>query len=252
MNDRPICFFDSGIGGSTILKEVIKKLPNENYVYYADSKNNPYGNKSKEELFEIVSYAVDNLLKYNPKLIVCACNTATEVVLNDIRKKYKNITFVGTEPAVKVVYDHYKDKKAIVLTTKGTGESKRFKELFKNYKTKSCVLIEAPLLASLIENNIDAYSYLNDLLKDYKGYEVVVLGCTHFPLAKDSITKVLGNVTFIDGSVGIANRIYDLIKDDLNIDGGNINIISTKGNVADTILSIITTTPKKTWFSLSL
>lgn len=239
MNDKPICFFDSGIGGSTILKEVIKKLPNENYVYYADSKNNPYGNKSKEELFKIVSCAVDNLLKYNPKLIVCACNTATEVVLNDIRKKYKNITFVGTEPAVKVVYDHYKDKKAIVLTTKGTGESKRFKELFKNYKTKNCVLVEAPLLASLIENNKDTYSYLNDLLKDYKGYEVVVLGCTHFPLAKDSITKVLGNVTFVDGSVGIANRIYDLIKDDLNIDGGNINIISTKGNVADTILSII-------------
>lgn len=111
MNDKPICFFDSGIGGSTILKEVIKKLPNENYVYYADSKNNPYGNKTKKELFDIVCCAVDNLIKYNPKLIVCACNTATEVVLNDIRKKYKDITFVGTEPAVKVVYDHYKDKK---------------------------------------------------------------------------------------------------------------------------------------------
>lgn len=239
MNDKPICFFDSGIGGSTILKEVIKKLPNENYVYYADSKNNPYGNKTRDELFEIVSYAVDNLLKYDPKLIVCACNTATEVVLNDIRKKYKDITFVGTEPAVKVVYDHYKDKKTIVLTTKGTGESKRFKELFKNYKTKNCVLVEAPLLASLIENNKDTYSYLNDLLKDYKGYEVVVLGCTHFPFAKNTITKVLGNVTFVDGSFGIANRVYDLIKDKLNKKGGRINIISTKDDVSKIILDIV-------------
>lgn len=239
MDDRPICFFDSGIGGSTILKEVIKKLPNENYIYYADSKNNPYGNKTKKKLFDIVCCAVDNLIKYNPKLIVCACNTATEVVLNDIRKKYKGITFVGTEPAVKVVHDYYKDKKAIILTTKGTGESKRFKELFKNYKTKNCVLVEAPLLASLIENNKDTYSYLNDLLKDYKGYEVVVLGCTHFPLAKNAITKVLGNVTFVDGSHGIKNRVYDLIKDKLNKKGGKINIISTKDDVSKIILDIV-------------
>lgn len=182
---------------------------------------------------------MDNLIKYNPKLIVCACNTATEVVLNDIRKKYKDITFVGTEPAVKVVHDHYKDKKAIILTTKGTGESKRFKELFKNYKTKNCVLVEAPLLASLIENNKDTYSYLNDLLKNYKGYEVVVLGCTHFPLAKNAIAKVLGNVTFVDGSHGIKNRVYDLIKDKLNKKGGKINIISTKDDVSKIILDIV-------------
>ena len=131
------------------------------------------------------------------------------------------------------------DKKAIILTTKGTGESKRFKELFKNYKTKNCVLVEAPLLASLIENNKDTYSYLNDLLKNYKGYEVVVLGCTHFPLAKNAITKVLGNVTFVDGSHGIKNRVYDLIKDKLNKKGGKINIISTKDDVSKIILDIV-------------
>lgn len=239
MNNRPICFFDSGIGGSTILKEVVKILPNENYVYYADSKNNPYGNKTKEELFKIVSNAVDNLIKYNPKLIVCACNTATEVVLNDIRKKYPNITFVGTEPAVKVVYDKYQDKKTLVITTKGTGESERFKTLFKNYKTPDCSLVKAPLLAGLIENNKDPYPYLKELLKDYKDIDVVVLGCTHFPLAKDSIKKVLGNVTFVDGSIGIANRIKDLLKDNLNNNGGNINIISTKEDVSEIILKII-------------
>lgn len=239
MNNKPICFFDSGIGGSTILKEVVKLLPNEDYVYYADSKNNPYGNKTKEELFDIVSNAVDNLLKYDPKIIVCACNTATEVVLNDIRKKYPDITFVGTEPAVKVIYDKYQDKKTIVLTTKGTGESERFKKLFNNYKTPDCTLVEAPLLAGLIENNKDPYPYLKDLLKDYKNIEVVVLGCTHFPLAKDAIRKVLGNITFVDGSAGIANRIKSLLKNNLNYNGGNISVISTKEDVSKTILKII-------------
>lgn len=239
MNNNPICFFDSGIGGSTILKEVIKLLPNENYVYYADSKNNPYGNKTKEELFGIVSNAVENLLKYDPKLIVCACNTATEVVLNDIREKYPNVTFVGTEPAVKVVHDKYQDKKTIVITTKGTGESERFKALFNNYKTPDCTLIEAPLLAGLIENNKDQYPYLKELLKDYEDIDIVVLGCTHFPLAKDAIKKVLGNVTFVDGSIGIANRIKNLLKDNLNNNGGDINIISTKEDVSEIILKII-------------
>lgn len=239
MNNKPICFFDSGIGGSTILREVVKLLPQENYVYYADSKNNPYGNKAKEELFNIVSNAVDNLLKYDPKLIVCACNTATEVVLNDIRKKYPSITFVGTEPAVKVVHDKYQDKKTLVITTKGTGESERFKALFNNYKTPDCTLIEAPLLAGLIENNKDPYPYLKELLKDYKDIDVVVLGCTHFPLAKDAIKKVLGNVTFVDGSIGIANRIKNLLKDNLNNNGGDINIISTKEDVSEIILKII-------------
>lgn len=239
MNNNPICFFDSGIGGATILKEVIKLLPYENYVYYADSINNPYGNKTKKALFEIVSNVVDNLLKYNPKLIVCACNTATEVVLNDIRKKYKNIIFVGTEPAVKVMHDKYQDKKTIVITTKGTGESKRFKKLFNNYKTTNCTLIEAPLLAGLIENNKDPYPYLKELLKDYKNIDVVVLGCTHFPLAKDAIKKILGNVTFIDGSIGIANRIKDILEDNLNCNGGDIKIISTKEDVSKTILKII-------------
>lgn len=239
MNNKPICFFDSGIGGSTILKEVVKLLPNEDYVYYADSKNNPYGNKTKEELFGIVSNAVENLLKYDPKLIVCACNTATEVVLNDIREKYPNVTFVGTEPAVKVVHDKYQDKKTIVITTKGTGESERFKALFNNYKTPDCTLIEAPLLAGLIENNKDSYPYLKELLKDYEDIDIVVLGCTHFPLAKDAIKKVLGNVTFVDGSIGIANRIKNLLKDNLNNNGGDINIISTKEDVSEIILKII-------------
>lgn len=212
MDKRPIIFFDSGIGGVTILKEVINTLPNEHYIYFPDSSNNPYGNKTKKELFNIVDNIIKNLLKYNPKLIVCACNTATTMVLNDIRKKYTDITFIGTEPAVKVVYDYYKDKKTIILTTKGTGDSKRFNKLLKDYKPSNAKLIEAPLLAGLIENDKDTYTYLSKLLKNEKDIDLVVLGCTHFPLVKDNIKKILGDVTFIDGGKGIAKRINNILK----------------------------------------
>lgn len=213
MNNRPIAFFDSGIGGSTILKEVIRILPNENYIYYPDTCNNPYGNKSKDELFDIVDNIVKKLLVYNPKIIVCACNTATAMVLNDIRKKYKDIIFVGTEPSVKVVFDKFSDLNSLILTTKGTGESERFKELFSKYRTKNSVLVEAPLLAGLIENDEDTYFYLCDLLRDYDNIDLVVLGCTHFPLVKDDIRKILGDVKFVDGRIGIAKRISQILTD---------------------------------------
>lgn len=236
MDNRPICFFDSGIGGATVLKEVIRLLPNEGYIYYADSINNPYGEKSKEELFDIVDNVVQKLLKYDPKAIVCACNTATAMVLNDIRKKYSDTIFIGTEPAVKVVFDKYKNEKAIVLTTKGTGESERFLELFHKYETDNCTLVPAPELANLIEHNKDVSFYLSNLLKKYIGTEVVVLGCTHFPLVKDEISKILGNVLFVDGSVGIAKRVESLIKPGNN---SYIKVISTNIDVEDRILNII-------------
>ena len=237
MDNRPICFFDSGIGGATILREVVKLLPNEGYIYYADSINNPYGEKSKEELFTIVDNVVSKLLEFDPKAIVCACNTATAMVLGDIRKKYPNIIFVGTEPAVKVIYDYYKDKKSIVLTTKGTGESEKFLELFHKYETDNCKLVPAPELANLIENEKNTSFYLSNLLKDYIGTEVVVLGCTHFPLVKNEISNVLGDVLFVDGSVGIANRINSLIKKSNG--PGYIKVISTDMDVKDRVLNIV-------------
>lgn len=235
---RPICFFDSGIGGATILKEVIKLLPNENYVYYADNIHNPYGTKSKEELFKIVDNVVTELLKYNPKLIVCACNTATAMVLNDIRKKYPNITFVGTEPAIKVMHDKYKDKKTIILTTKGTGESDRFKKLFNTYKTTNCNLVEATKLAELIENEEDTYPYLKELLKNFKNVDLIVLGCTHFPLAINALSKIYKNAMFIDGSTGIANRVKYILGNDIS-NKGSIKIISSGKNVTNIIEKII-------------
>ena len=241
MKDKPIAFFDSGIGGATILKEVIKKLPKEKYIYLPDFENNPYGNKSKDELFDIVDNCVKKLLEFDPKIIVCACNTATAMVLDDIRDKYQDVIFVGTEPAVKVVYDKYSDEKCIILTTKGTGDSERFNSLFNKYKTSECTLVEAPRLAELIETNQDTLPYLRSLLSDYRGTKIVVLGCTHFPLVKKEITEILGSVRFIDGSVGIANRVHYLLKENdmLGDDSFELNILTGDENTKDKIISII-------------
>lgn len=228
VNNQPIAFFDSGIGGSTILKEVMQILPNERYIYYPDSSHNPYGNKSEEELFEIVDNVIKKLLPYNPKLIVCACNTATAMVLNKIRVKYPELTFVGTEPAIKVIANNYSDKKSIVLTTKGTGDSERFQELFNKYKTENCKLIEAPYLAGFIERGEKTDKYLKELLKAERGTEVVVLGCTHFPLVKREITDILGSVIFVDGSKGVAKRVRELLETKIGIGNciGNVEIIA--------------------------
>ena len=137
--NKKIGIFDSGIGGLTTLKEIQKLLPNEEYIYYADSKNNPYGEKSEEELNNIVTNIVELLLKEDVKLIVIACNTATTRCIKLLREKYPQMIFVGTEPAIKVACDkNYKN--TIVMATPNTTASERVKELIinisKTYKRK--------------------------------------------------------------------------------------------------------------------
>ena len=237
MSEKPICFFDSGIGGSTILKEVIRQLPNENYIYYADSINNPYGNKTKEELFNIVNNIVNKLLKYNPKLIVCACNTATAMVLNDIRKNYPNIVFVGTEPAIKVACDK-NFKNTIVMATPGTINTERMHQLVDNNikDNQNVYLIPCEGLADTIEfkTEKEVEIKVNELLTPYKDKDIdsIVLGCTHYPYAKKFIKNIFPNATLIDGNHGVSKQVKRMLKehDLLNNSNkkGNVQIIFNK------------------------
>ena len=107
--NRKIGVFDSGIGGITVLKEIIKILPNEDYLYYCDSKNNPYGEKSDIELLEITNNIVNFFIKKDVKIIVVACNTATTRCIKTLRKMYPDILFVGTEPAIKLACSQHND-----------------------------------------------------------------------------------------------------------------------------------------------
>lgn len=219
MNNK-IGVLDSGLGGLSILKELIKLLPNENYLFYEDSINNPYGNKTDDEIFKIVSNIVDYLLNENCKIIVIACNTATTACINKLRNKYKNTIFVGTVPAIKVSFDH-DFKNTLLIATPYTIKSNSVHELIDNFKkdNQNIYLESGCDLAHLIEINdnekIDLL--LNKLLIPYKNkIDSIVLGCTHYLLIENKIKKILPNCNIIDGAIGVSNEVkHQLINHNL-------------------------------------
>lgn len=211
---RSIGILDSGIGGVTVLKEILKLLPNENYIYYSDSIHNPYGEKSRNEVFDYVDQIMKFFIEKDCKAIVFACNTATALTVDEIRKKYRNIIIIGIEPAYKMVHDYAVDKKTLVMATPATIESERFLELYHNYDNGNTILLPCTGLANLIERG--ETKEINDYLYEHlpkEKIEVVVLGCTHYPLIKDEINSVLGNVTFYDGGNGVARQLKKLLSD---------------------------------------
>lgn len=232
--NRRIGLLDSGLGGLSILKELLKVLPNEDYLFYEDSINNPYGSKSEDELLKIVSNAVDFLLKNNCKIIVIACNTATTSCMKKLRELYPDTIFVGTVPAVKMAYDN-NYKNTIILSTPYTMGSKRVNELINDYHNpdQKIINISGENLASLIENEQydQIFSLLERLLNPYKEKcDSIVLGCTHYPLIKDIISSIIPEATLLDGSLGVANEVkHQLTINNLLGNGnGNIEIINTK------------------------
>lgn len=227
LKSTKIGFLDSGIGGVTVLKECIKLLNNFSYVYYSDSFNNPYGDKSKDDLIRIVDGIVNKLISDGCYVIVIACNTASCICSSYLRNKYTNIKFIAIEPAIKLVHDRGSADNTLVMATKGTMDSEKFHELYDKYGGNNCYLLSCVGLANLIEQgNLDELDkYLNDNLSCYKNkVSSIVLGCTHYPLIKKEIKKVLGDVTFYDGSIGVARQLVRIINDNNYIGDGNYSI----------------------------
>ena len=206
-----IGMFDSGIGGLTILNVLKELVPNEDYLYYADSKNNPYGEKSDEQLLEICSGVVDYLIEHNCKIIVIACNTATTKCMKKLRDKYKDIVFVGTVPAIKVASDgNYKN--TLVMATPATIESERTYELVRDNKRddQNIYLVPCSGLAHAIEvNDQDTINSIIDSIYDEykdKNIDSIVLGCTHYPYIKDIIYSKF-KCDLLDGSLGVSKEV---------------------------------------------
>lgn len=209
-----IGFLDSGIGGVTVLRECIKLLPNFKYIYYSDSINNPYGDKSKEDIINIVDDIVVKLIGMGCYVIVIACNTASCICVDYLRDKYREIKFVTVEPAIKLVHDKENGDSTLVMATKGTIDSERFHILYDKYNNDNFYLLSCVGLADLIEadNKIELQTYLFEHLSGYKDkVSSVVLGCTHYPLIKNDIKKVLGDISFYDGSIGSAIQLKKII-----------------------------------------
>lgn len=231
MKEDYIGFFDSGIGGISVLKETMKLLPNENYIYYGDSLNNPYGSKTKEQLYEITSNIVDFLINKGCKIIVVACNTATTGCIKYLREKYKNYIFIGTEPAIKVAYDlNYNN--TLIMATPYTLKTERVHDLITKYtrKEQNILLLSCDNLANTIETKSkeEIRLCLNNLLYQYKDCNIdsIVLGCTHYSLIKEEIQNIMKDAVLLDGCLGIAKEI----KRQLEIHG-LLTDKTTKGKV---------------------
>lgn len=204
-----IGIIDSGIGGVTVLREILKQGINANFIYYSDSKNNPYGDKSNDEVYSIVKDIVDFLLEKGCVAIVIACNTASAMCVKRLREEYPDTLFIAIEPAYKMVHDYNPKGKTLVMATKGTLASEKFLALFNKYDNNRTILLPCSGLAELIEegNEVKIDRYLDDNLSRYKDIDNVVLGCTHYPLIKDNIRKVLGDIKFFDGSLGVSKEL---------------------------------------------
>jgi len=181
-----IAIFDSGVGGLTVLHEAMSMMPNEDYLYYADSAHVPYGHRSSYEINKLVSQAVQKIMHYPIKAIVLACNTATSISVQTLRDTYE-IPVIGMEPAIKVAADMDQKGKILVLATEVTLKEKKYKDLVGALDIESQVEgIALPRLVDYAEEFIfdsdDVRSYLKEAFAhvSWEDYSNIVLGCTHF------------------------------------------------------------------------
>jgi glutamate racemase len=218
ISTKPIGLFDSGIGGTSIWKEIYHLLPNENYIYLADSSNAPYGQRSKEEIIDLSIKNTEFLLGQNCKLIVVACNTATTNAIKELRALY-DIPFIGIEPAIKPAVSHTQTQTIGILATQGTLNSELFAQSLSKYKGIKIIEQVGHGLVQLIEDgkleseeiNVLLTNYLEPMLK--ANIDCLVLGCSHYPYLVPQIRKILpDSVKIIDSGEAVARQVKNVME----------------------------------------
>lgn len=240
-----IGFFDSGIGGLTVLHQALRLLPNEDYIYYADTLHVPYGEKPKEEVKGYIFDAIDFIANQGVKAVVIACNTATSVAVQDLRKRYK-FPIIGIEPAVKPAVQQWEEerKKVLVLATNLTLREDKFNDLVKSVDHLDLVeKLPLPELVQFAENfefdEEKIVPFLRGKLSffDLNEYGTVVLGCTHFPFFENSLKKILPEgVNIISGSIGTVKNLKRKLESRNQVGNGtgNISFFHSGNKVQDT------------------
>lgn len=211
--------FDSGIGGLSVLKELLKVFPEARFHYYSDDANAPYGPKSDEFITERSFNITDELVRVGSEMIVVACNTATAASIDALRVKYPNMTFVGVEPYLNAYYKETTPAKMAVLTTESTGKSERFKRLKERLDPNGFIdNFSLKNLARMVEefyyNPGFEAEFDNQLVEELrplqgKNYTHAILGCTHYPLVKEKIEKIL-NLKALSPCPHVAQRVREL------------------------------------------
>jgi glutamate racemase len=219
LNKAPLGFFDSGVGGTSVWKEVIHLLPHENTIYLADSKNAPYGVRSPEEIIALSVKNTEFLIARGCKLVAVPCNTATTNAIDYLRSHY-TIPIIGIEPAIKPAALQSDTKKIGILATKGTLSSKLFKTTQEKF-TRDIDIIEVvgTGIVELIEaGNIDTDEMRQMLLRMTEpfmisGIDYLVLGCSHYPYIKHILEELLPkNVRIIDSGTAVARQTLAVLQ----------------------------------------
>lgn len=214
-----IAIFDSGIGGLTVLHQALQQMPQEDYLYYADTLHVPYGTKTKEEIISCVDEAVAFIAKQDIKALVVACNTATSVAIAVLRQKY-SFPIIGMEPAVKPAVSQ-SNKRVLVIATPMTLQEQKLHDLLLQIDMAHIVdLLPLPKLVTLAEagifNGQEIEEYLQREFSRYslEDYDTVVLGCTHFNFFKDTLRKILPEgISLLDGSGGTVKHLQSLLTE---------------------------------------
>ena len=220
-NLRPIGIFDSGVGGLTVVKEVMRSLPNEEIIYFGDTARVPYGSKSKET---VIRFSIENilfLLRHNVKLIIIACNTSSSVALSVVERNFKVPVMGVIKPGAKEALRVTRNNIIGIIGTKATINSGSYEQEIHSIDAKTKVYSTAcPLFVPLVEEGWLNTPVTKDIAAEYlmplksKGADTIVLGCTHYPLLKPMIREVLGSgVTLVDSARQVAHRARDVLSE---------------------------------------
>lgn len=209
-----IAFFDSGMGGLTVLYEALKQMPNEAYLYFADAHNAPYGTKSSAEILALVLDAVAFIATQEPKALVLACNTATSVAVQTLRQLY-SFPIIGMEPAIKPAVEHANNKKTLICATDKTLSANKLQYLIQqleaNDRVVPCSLQKLVLFAEQCDwNNPNINQYLKQQFANinWAEFDSIVLGCTHFPYFQSHIRALIpAYIRIIDGTQGTVKQL---------------------------------------------
>lgn len=207
-----IAVIDSGVGGISVLRELVRLMPNERFLYFGDSANAPYGTKSAEEVIRMTDATVKRLMTRGIKALVVACNTATAVAISMLREKYPDFIIIGIEPALKPAVKSYPNGSIGIMATPVTLRGEKLKRLIAANPHPDIRLIPAPGLVELVEaglaNSPQMDAFLTPVLGPFIGkLDGLVLGCTHYPFVIPAIRRILGDRTqLFDGGEGTARQ----------------------------------------------
>ncbi len=213
--NNPVGFFDSGLGGISVLQQTRKLLPAENYLYFGDSLHAPYGIRSAEEVLNLSVRAAERLLSEGAKAIVIACNTATSAAAAELRQRYPEVPIIGTEPALKPAVERHPGGRVLVMATAMTLKEQKFHDLWMQYADQAEIVpVSCTGLMEFVErgqlDGVEVERYLLEKLEPFAKVPVdaVVLGCTHYPFLRPVLRRLLGrSPEILDGAEGVARQL---------------------------------------------